>query len=160
MSITKNTRLKFETNFITDDTDAMKKGTQGRRALETPINKGQKQHVCDFGETQKIQLARKPRRRSTIADEMRLFFVSVASVAFSHQKAGNASDANRKTAQTCNTKKRKQNVGRHFGTFRHISPHLLTRRARGRTEWILWHILTKDFKFETCQNLSITVKEQ
>ncbi len=46
-----------------------------------------------------------------IGDEMRLFVVSVASVAFSRQKAGNASDANRKTAQTCtifNTKKKKQ----------------------------------------------------
>jgi hypothetical protein len=42
---------------------------------------------------------------------MRFFFVSVASVAFSRQKAGNASDANRKTAQTCtifNTKKNKK----------------------------------------------------
>jgi hypothetical protein len=102
MSITKNTRLKFETNFITDDADAVKKRTQGRRALETPINKGRKTHANDCGETQKIQLVRKPRRRSTIADEMRLFFVSVASVAFSRQKAGNASERRRKTAQTCN----------------------------------------------------------
>jgi hypothetical protein len=65
--------------------------------------------VCDFGETQKIQLARKPRRRSTIADEMRLFSVPVASVAFSRQKAGNASDRRRKTAQNWtnwNAKKR------------------------------------------------------
>jgi hypothetical protein len=74
-SITKNTRLNFETNFIRDDDDAMKKRTQRRRALETPINKGQKQHVCDFGETRKIQISKKRSGRSTIADEMRLFFV-------------------------------------------------------------------------------------
>jgi hypothetical protein len=55
-----------------------------------------------FGDAQKIKLARKLRRRSTIADEMRFFFVSVASVASSRQKAGDASDADRKTAQTCN----------------------------------------------------------
>jgi hypothetical protein len=52
------------------------------------------------GDTRKIQIRRNPRRRSTIADETRFFFVSVASVAFSRQKAGNASDANRKTAQS------------------------------------------------------------
>ncbi len=43
---------------------------------------------------------------------MRLFVVSVASVAFSYQKAGNASDANRKTAQSWNKlehKKEKRN---------------------------------------------------
>jgi hypothetical protein len=37
---------------------------------------------------------------STIADETRFFFVSAASVALSRRKAGNASDANRKTAQS------------------------------------------------------------
>ncbi len=48
----------------------------------------------------KLKSGEKLRRRSTIADEMRFFFVSVASVAFSRQKAGNVSDANRKTAQS------------------------------------------------------------
>jgi hypothetical protein len=55
--------------------------------------KGENTHTRDFGDAQKIKLTRKPRRRSTIADEMRFLFVSAASVAFSNQKAGNASDA-------------------------------------------------------------------
>jgi hypothetical protein len=58
---------------------------------------------------QKIKLIRKPRRRSRITDEMRLFVVSVASVAFSRQKVGNASDANRRSAQTCNNFNTKKN---------------------------------------------------
>jgi hypothetical protein len=49
---------------------------------------------------EKFKSGEKLRRRSTIADETRFFFVSVASAAFSRQKAGNASDANRKTAQS------------------------------------------------------------
>jgi hypothetical protein len=51
---------------------------------------------------EKLESTRNALGRSTIADEMRFFFVSVAFVAFSRQKAGNASEANRKTAQTCN----------------------------------------------------------
>jgi hypothetical protein len=51
---------------------------------------------------EKLKPTKNALERSTIADEMRLFFVPVEFVAFSRQKVGNASDANRKTAQTCN----------------------------------------------------------
>jgi hypothetical protein len=93
MSITKNTRLKFETTVSTLTTKLRKRGGACAGIRGTPINKGREHIYYDFGETQKIKLTRKPRRRSTIADEMRLFVVSVASVASSRQKAGNASDA-------------------------------------------------------------------
>ncbi len=72
------------------------------------------------GDARKIEIRRKLRRRSTTADEMRLFVVSVAFVGFSRQKVGNVSDANRKTAQSWNKSELKKRntklvITCHFG---------------------------------------------
>jgi hypothetical protein len=93
MSITKNTRLKFETTSSRLTPKQGKEDAAAAAAHETPINKGRKHTSLWLGDAQKIKLARNPRRRSTIADEMCLFVAPVASVAFSRQKVGNASDA-------------------------------------------------------------------
>ncbi len=99
MSITKNTRLKFETTSSQLTAKQRKRGRAGADTHATPINKGEKHpHMLPATRKNSNSNAR-PRRRSAIADEMRLSVVSVASVAFSRQKVGNAADANRKTAQ-------------------------------------------------------------